>query len=69
VLVWFHTCSWDLYLTKMAAGNDKDFRISLKDFETFVEKLSELVMELDPTVPELPKKDIVIGVLSQASHS
>jgi hypothetical protein len=53
----------------MAAGNDKDFRISLKDFETFVEKLSELVMELDPTVPELPKKDIVIGILSQASHS
>lgn len=48
----------------MASGNDKDFRISLKDFETFVEKLSELVMELDPTVPELPKKDIVIGALS-----
>ena len=50
----------------MALGNDKDFRISLKDFETFVEKLSEMVMELDPRVPELPKKDIVIGVPSQA---
>jgi Conserved hypothetical protein (DUF2461) len=42
-----------------AAGNDKDFRTSLKDFESFVERLSELIMERDPTIPELPKKDIV----------
>jgi hypothetical protein len=42
-----------------ASGNDKDFRISLKDFESFVEQLSQLVMERDHTIPELPKKDIV----------
>ncbi len=41
------------------AGNDKDFRNSLKDFESFIEELSQLVIERDPTIPELPKKDIV----------
>jgi hypothetical protein len=41
------------------AGNEKDYRNSLKDFESFVEKLQELVIERDPTIPELPTKDLV----------
>ena len=39
--------------------NDPDYRASLKDFDSFIEKLSEKVIEADETVPELPMKDIV----------
>ena len=39
--------------------HDKDYRNSQKDFETFVEKLTEKVIEKDGTVPELPMKDLV----------
>jgi hypothetical protein len=39
--------------------NDLDYRASLKDFNSFVEALSEKLIEVDDTIPELPLKDIV----------
>ena len=39
--------------------HDPDYRASLQDFTTFLEKLSEKVMEADETIPELPVKDLV----------
>jgi hypothetical protein len=39
--------------------HDKDYRNSQKDFEAFVEKLTEMVIERDDTIPELPMKDLV----------
>lgn len=39
--------------------NDPDYRASLQDFNSFIEKLSEKIIEADDTVPELPLKDIV----------
>ena len=39
--------------------HDPDYRASLQDFTTFLEKLSERVSECDNTIPELPVKDIV----------
>lgn len=39
--------------------HDPDFRASEKDFKAFVEVLSEKLMEIDETIPELPFKDIV----------
>ena len=39
--------------------HDPDFRQSEKDWFTFVEKLTERLVEIDDTVPELPVKDIV----------
>lgn len=40
-------------------SHDPDYRNALQDFNTFVEKLSEKVMEADDTIPELPVKDLV----------
>jgi hypothetical protein len=42
--------------------HDPDYRASLADFNSFIEKLTEKVMEIDDTVPELPLKDIVSAV-------
>ncbi|KAF2116580.1 hypothetical protein BDV96DRAFT_491180 [Lophiotrema nucula] len=55
-----------LFLADLATNNDRqwlkmhdpDYRISLQDFTTFLEKLSEKIVEVDETIPELPVKDI-----------
>lgn len=39
--------------------HDPDFRQAEKDWYSFVEKLTERLVELDDTVPELPVKDVV----------
>ena len=43
--------------------HDPDFRQSEKDWFSFVEKLTERLVEIDDTVPELPVKDIVSCLL------
>ncbi|WEW56729.1 hypothetical protein PRK78_002178 [Emydomyces testavorans] len=56
-----------LFLKDLKANNnrewlkrhDQDYRTSKKDWDTFVEKLSEKIMEKDSTIPELPVKDLV----------
>jgi hypothetical protein len=39
--------------------HDKDYRNAQRDFEAFVEKLTQKVIEKDDTIPELPMKDLV----------
>ena len=41
--------------------HDQDFRAAEKDFSSFLEVLSQQIMERDDTIPELPIKDIVRG--------
>lgn len=40
------------------SANDKEFRRALSDWETYVTALTERIIEVDPTVPELPFKDV-----------
>lgn len=39
--------------------HDPDYRQSWKDWESFVEALTEKIAEIDETIPELPPKDLV----------
>ncbi|MCJ1469921.1 hypothetical protein MMC07_008565 [Pseudocyphellaria aurata] len=39
--------------------HDADYRQSQKDFNSFVESLTEKIIEKDETIPELPSKDLV----------
>ena len=39
--------------------HDADYRTSWKDWESFVESLTEKIVEKDDTIPELPPKDLV----------
>ena len=42
--------------------HDPEYRRSLKDWESFVETLTERIIEADETVPELPIKDVVFRI-------
>lgn len=64
VLPMCHNEGYDIsHVRGVAADNvvvhDPDYRVALQDFNTFLEKLSEKVIEADGTIPELPVKDIV----------
>lgn len=39
--------------------HDPDYRVSLKDWNSYVECLTQKIIEVDETVPELPVKDVV----------
>ncbi len=41
------------------AVHDADYRQSQKDFNSFVDSLTEKIVEKDETIPELPHKDLV----------
>lgn len=43
-------------------AHDADYRTSWKDFESFVETLTEKISEIDETIPELPAKDLVFRI-------
>jgi hypothetical protein len=47
-----------LQLTRIPV-HDPDYRASLQDFTTFLDFLTQKVIEVDETIPELPVKDIV----------
>ncbi|KAL4997031.1 hypothetical protein BDV10DRAFT_170532 [Aspergillus recurvatus] len=59
-----------LFLKDLAKNNerqwlkahDADYRASKKDWDTFVETLTEKVIEQDSTIPELPAKDLVFRI-------
>ncbi|KAK5016187.1 hypothetical protein LTR60_002525, partial [Cryomyces antarcticus] len=59
-----------LFLKDLRANNDRewlkmhdpDYRASLSDFNSFVECLTQKVVEVDNTIPELPVKDIVYRI-------
>lgn len=56
-----------LFLGDLKANNDRewlkmhdaDYRQSKKDFDAFVEKMTDKMTEIDETIPELPPKDLV----------
>lgn len=48
-----------------APVHDPDYRTSWKDWESFVESVTERISELDETIPELPPKDLVSLVYAQ----
>ncbi|KAL2871538.1 DUF2461 domain-containing protein [Aspergillus lucknowensis] len=56
-----------LFLEDLASNNerqwlkahDADYRSSKKDWDTFVEALTEKIIEQDGTIPELPAKDLI----------
>ncbi|KMU90708.1 hypothetical protein CIHG_08668 [Coccidioides immitis H538.4] len=62
-----------LFLEDLKANNDRDwlkkhdsdYRTSQKDWEAFVEKLTEKIIEKDSTIPELPVKDVVDATFQQ----
>ncbi|ORY62664.1 uncharacterized protein BCR38DRAFT_346638 [Pseudomassariella vexata] len=59
-----------LFLKELKANNkrlwlklrDPEYRRSLKDWETFVETLTEKITEADETIPELPLKDVIFRI-------
>ncbi|KAF3008764.1 hypothetical protein E8E13_010251 [Curvularia kusanoi] len=69
-----------LFLKEIKENNDRqwlklhdpDYRVAVQDFNDFIGKLSERIIEIDETIPELPVKDIVYriyrGILSSASQ-
>ena len=40
------------------AAHDPEYRRSLKDWETYVETMTQKMIEVDETIPELPFKDV-----------
>ncbi|KAL8723112.1 MAG: hypothetical protein Q9225_000515 [Loekoesia sp. 1 TL-2023] len=42
--------------------HDADYRQSKKDFDAFVEKMTEKLTEIDGTIPELPPKDLTFRI-------
>ncbi|ETI23200.1 hypothetical protein G647_04997 [Cladophialophora carrionii CBS 160.54] len=58
------------FLKDLKANNDRewlkmhdpDYRQSWKDWESFVEVLTEKITEIDETIPELPPKDLVFRI-------
>lgn len=42
--------------------HDPEYRRSLKDWESFVETLTDKIIEADETVPELPLKDVIFRI-------
>ncbi|RYP30699.1 hypothetical protein DL767_006115 [Monosporascus sp. MG133] len=59
-----------LFLRDLKANNkrswlkmhDPEYRRSLKDWESFVETLTERISEADDTIPELPLKDVIFRI-------
>lgn len=47
------------WVTDKVTVHDPDYRAAQNDFSTFLEALSEKIIEADETIPELPVKDIV----------
>lgn len=41
---------------------DPEYRRSFKDWESFVETLTERITEADETIPELPIKDVIFRI-------
>jgi uncharacterized protein (TIGR02453 family) len=42
--------------------HDPDYRTSWKDWESFVDSLTQKISEVDETIPELPPKDLVFRI-------
>ena len=55
----------------MLVVHDADYRQSQRDWDSFVENLTEKIIEKDETIPELPPKDLVsiLHTCDQATES
>lgn len=66
-----------LFLKDLKANNDRewlkihdaDYRQSKKDFDSFVESLTEKIIEKDDTIPELPPKDLTFRIYRDVRFS
>lgn len=58
-LCWAELKWADLYSFYLLLVHDADFRQSEKDWHSFVEALTERLVEIDDSIPELPIKDLV----------
>lgn len=52
----------DPLLPTTRPANDKEFRRAQSDWHTYVETLTHKVIAIDPTIPELPVKDVVMRI-------
>jgi uncharacterized protein (TIGR02453 family) len=46
----------------LSPANDPEYRRSLQDWNSYVETLMEKIITVDPTIPELPLKDVVFRI-------
>lgn len=53
------SCSHVTIMSKLWTVHDPDFRVAVQDFNDFIGKLTDRIVEIDETIPELPVKDIV----------
>ncbi|KAG9199530.1 hypothetical protein G6514_008388 [Epicoccum nigrum] len=59
-----------LFLKELKENNDRqwlklhdpDYRVAVQDFNDFIGKLSDRIIRIDETIPELPVKDIVYRI-------
>ncbi|KAG6991421.1 hypothetical protein G7Y79_00052g087610 [Physcia stellaris] len=73
---WIHGNTM-LFLGELKKNNDRewlkihdaDYRQSKKDFDSFVECLTEKVIEKDETIPELPAKDLTFRIYRDVRFS
>ncbi|CAF9912451.1 MAG: hypothetical protein HETSPECPRED_000942 [Heterodermia speciosa] len=73
---WIHENTL-LFLGELKRNNDRewlkvhdaDYRQSKKDFDSFVECLTEKVIEKDETIPELPPKDLTFRIYRDVRFS
>jgi hypothetical protein len=60
---WLKCKSYDSYcqyaVSNLCIVHDPDYRVAVQDFNDFIGKLTERIVEIDETIPELPVKDIV----------
>ncbi|KAI4094961.1 MAG: hypothetical protein L6R37_007148, partial [Teloschistes peruensis] len=49
--------------------HDADYRQSKKDWDAFVEKMTEKIIEIDDTIPELPPKDLTFRIYRDVRFS
>ena len=45
-----------------SAAHDGEYRRSLKDWQGFVDTMTEKIIEVDFTIPELPAKDVIFRI-------
>ena len=55
--------------TNNSQVHDNEYRRSLKDWESFVETMTQKIAELDETIPELPVKDVVFRIYRDVRFS
>ncbi|KAB5566597.1 hypothetical protein GE09DRAFT_1218853 [Coniochaeta sp. 2T2.1] len=66
-----------LFLKDLKANNkrtwlkshDAEFRRALKDFDSYITTLTDRLIALDPTIPELPLKDVIFRIYRDTRFS